>query len=60
VPRTATPAHIAENKRTADEAAAGANALSAEDLAALDALNEAHCYYWSPLPLLPPGSKKDM
>ena len=60
VPRTATPAHIAENKRTADEAAAGANALSAEDLAALDALNQGHCYYWSPLPLLPPGAKPDV
>ena len=59
VPRTATPAHIAENLRVAAAAAKGEGALDAADMAALDALNEAHPYYWCPMPLLPPGAKPD-
>ena len=35
-------------------------ALDAEDMAALGALNEAHPYYWSPMPLLPPGASPDL
>jgi D-xylose reductase len=56
IPRTANVQHMAEN---AAVATAGAQ-LSAEDMAALDALNEAHPYYWWPLPSLPPGSKPDL
>jgi len=54
IPRTATLAHMEANFESA-----AAPALSAEELAQLDALNEAHFYYWEPLPLQPPGAKKD-
>jgi diketogulonate reductase-like aldo/keto reductase len=60
VPRTASPAHMAENLRVAAAAARGEGALDAADMAALDALNEAHPYYWCPMPLLPPGATKDL
>jgi 2,5-diketo-D-gluconate reductase A len=59
VPRTSTPAHIAENLRVAAAAAKGEGALDAADMAALDTLNQAHPYYWCPMPLLPPGAKPD-
>ena len=48
IPRTATPAHMAENL-----AAASAQPLSDAELKELDALNEAWPYYWSPAPLVP-------
>jgi len=55
VPRTSTPSHIAENL----EAACASFQLSTDDVGIIDALNEAHPYYWSPLPLLPPGTLPD-
>lgn len=54
IPRTTVPAHMAENLQAPDAAP-----LTEGDVAAIDALNRAHCYYWWPLPLLPPGSKPD-
>ena len=57
IPRTATLSKMEENARSA--AAAVAAPLDAADMAALDALNQAHPYYWSPMPLLPPGAKPD-
>ena len=53
--RTATPAHIEANMRVES-----APPLTDAELATLDAMNEAHPYYWSPMPLLPPGSAKDL
>ena len=58
VPRTATPAHIQENIAVGGEDNERYR-LSEEDMVALDAMNEAHPYYWSPLPVLPPGTKVD-
>jgi len=55
VPRTASAAKMAENLRTCTDG----KDLSAEDLGTLDALNQAHPYYWEPLPLCPPGTKPD-
>jgi diketogulonate reductase-like aldo/keto reductase len=60
VPRTANPAHLADNLRVAVAAAKGESALSADELAKLDALDQAHPYYWHPLPLLPPSSPPDV
>jgi len=54
VPRSASPAHIKENLGVLDQ-----DPLSEADMQALDELNAAHPYYWSPMPLLPPGSLKD-
>lgn len=54
IPRTASAAHLRENL-----ASAAAGPLAAEDLAQLDALNAAHYYYWEPMPLQPPGAKRD-
>ena len=56
IPRSVSPAHLEENWLTATKMLP----LPAEDMAALDALNEAHPYYWSPMPLLPPGSPADL
>ena len=56
IPRSHTAEHQAENLAMAT----GATLLSDEDMAELDALNEAHPYYWSPLPLLPPGTPLDL
>jgi diketogulonate reductase-like aldo/keto reductase len=55
IPRTGTTAHLVENIACADEGFA----LSAVDMAELDAKNEAHPYYWSPLPCQPPGTQPD-
>jgi diketogulonate reductase-like aldo/keto reductase len=60
VPRTANPAHMAENLRVAVATAKGESVLAAAELATLDALDQAHPYYWHPLPLLPPGSPPDV
>ena len=43
IPRTSTPAHMSENLAALDFD------LSAEDMAAIDALNEDYPYYWDPL-----------
>jgi diketogulonate reductase-like aldo/keto reductase len=51
IPRTATPGHMEENLKVLTDNSAVP--LSEEDLSALDQLNQAHCYYWSPLPCLP-------
>ncbi len=55
IPRSANAAHIAANM-----AAAAAAPFTPEDMAALDALNEAHAYYWSAMPLLPKGARADV
>eukprot|EP01051_Picozoa_sp_SAG22_P003803 SAG22_NODE_190_length_15715_cov_21.164980_5_plen_129_part_00 len=54
VPRTANPAKIEENISKAPLLP-----LAADDLAALDSLNEAHPYYWEPRPLVK-GSTPDL
>ena len=54
IPRTASPAHLKENL-----ASAAAGPLAVGDLAQLDELNEGHYYYWDPMPLQPPGAKRD-
>lgn len=56
IPRTASPEKIAENLR---EALSGAP-LDDNDLAALDALNAGHPYYWWAAPLLAPGTPEDL
>ena len=56
IPRSAKVSHLKENK----EASTDAVVLSEDDIKQLDTLNEAHFYYWSPMPLLAPGSPKDL
>ena len=56
IPRTASPAHLVENLSCAD----ARFALTDAEMAELDGLNEAHPYYWSPMPCQPPGAPKDV
>jgi 2,5-diketo-D-gluconate reductase A len=56
IPRTGTASHLVENISCAD----ARYALSATDMAALDAKNTGHPYYWSPLPSQPPGTLPDL
>eukprot|EP00928_Gymnodinium_smaydae_P040489 TRINITY_DN27455_c0_g2_i1.p1 TRINITY_DN27455_c0_g2~~TRINITY_DN27455_c0_g2_i1.p1 ORF type:complete len:367 (+),score=36.17 TRINITY_DN27455_c0_g2_i1:56-1156(+) len=59
VPRTANPSHIRENFQVATGTGeAGGFALSDDDLAEIDALNEDYPYYWSPLPCLTPEERQ--
>lgn len=53
IPRSTNPLHLEENLRGMD------SPLTPSEMAAINALNEAHPYYWSPIPLLPPGSPPD-
>lgn len=57
IPRSANEAHIAANIAVA---AAGATQLEEEDLLELDGLDQAHVYYWSGAPTLPPGTPPDV
>ena len=56
IPRTANVKHMEDNMKVA----MGGEPLCEADVAALDALNEAHFYYWLPAASLPPGSKADL
>ena len=56
IPRSASPAHQAANLEVA---CANTPQLDAADIVALDALDEAHPYYWWPQPCLPPGASPD-
>ena len=58
IPRTADAAKQAASVALAARAAAGA-VLEPADVAELDALDEAHPYYWSPMAVLPPGAQPD-
>lgn len=57
LPRSADPAHIADNLRMANDEAL---VLSDLEMSEIDELNEAHPYYWWPIPLLPPGTPADV
>lgn len=52
IPRTSTKDHIEENLT-----ACTTFELSESQMSSIDALNEDHPYYWSPVPLLPPGTR---
>ena len=61
IPRSSSAQHIRENFREmalALEAPGGTKGLlPLEDVARLDALHEAHPYYWSPWPLMAPEDR---
>ena len=57
VPRSANPQHQASNFKAASSTTPP---LSPQEMAQLDALNKAHPFYWSPMPLLPPGALPDL
>lgn len=56
IPRSAKASHLKENK----DACTDGIKLTDDDIKQLDTLNEAHFYYWSPMPLLAPGSPQDL
>jgi len=56
IPRSSNPAHQAANFK----AATATPPLTPHEVSQLDALNRAHPYYWSPLPLLPPNTPPDL
>ena len=53
IPRSGNAEHIAENADCIEWS------LSDEDMAAISALDEAHPYYWDPLPCLAPGTSSE-
>lgn len=56
IPRSANSSHLEENKLSCIDG----KTLSEDDIKQLDTLNEAHFYYWSPMPLLAPNTPKDL
>jgi len=55
IPRSSKPVNQKSNLETL-----AIPPLTPNEMAQLDALNRAHPYYWSPMPLLPPGSLCDL
>ena len=56
IPRTANVQHMKANLETAT----GGEPLSDVDMKTINEINQAHQYYWWPLPCLPKGDKEDM